>query len=50
MAPDDAVVADDKPYTPEELMNILVAPSGGMIMLPSHEYDEVYENVFIGEE
>ncbi|KAL4224481.1 hypothetical protein ACF0H5_015182 [Mactra antiquata] len=41
---------DDKPYTPEELQRIITAPSGGLTMLPSDPYDEVYPNLYIGEE
>lgn len=42
--------ADDKPYTPDELLNIITAPSGGLIMMPNEACDEVYDNVFIGDE
>lgn len=41
---------DNKPYTPDELMTIITAPSGGMLMAPSSAYDEVYEGIYIGEE
>lgn len=41
---------DDRPYTPEDLMKIINAPSGGLSMLPSDAYNEVYPNVLLGEE
>lgn len=40
---------DDRPCTIEELMNIITAPTGGIVLLPSSPYDEVVDNVFIGE-
>lgn len=36
--------------TTEELMNIITAPSGGMVMLPSNGHDEVFPGIYIGEE
>ena len=36
--------------TPEELDEIINAPSGGIQMLPSNAYDEVYPGIYIGEE
>lgn len=36
--------------TPEELDDILTAPSGGLQMLPSNAYDEVYPGIYVGEE
>jgi len=36
--------------TPEELVNILTFPSGGLMMLPGNPLDEVFPNLFIGEE
>ncbi|XP_022333110.2 dual specificity protein phosphatase 3-like [Crassostrea virginica] len=36
--------------TPEELDEIITAPSGGIQMLPSNAYDEVYPGIYIGEE
>lgn len=36
--------------TPEELDDILTAPSGGLQMLPSNAYDEVYPRIYVGEE
>lgn len=41
---------DDGPYTPNELLEIITAPSGGMTLLPSESFDEVYPNLLIGEE
>lgn len=36
--------------TPEELDDIITAPSGGFQMLPSNAYDEVYPMIYVGEE
>lgn len=36
--------------TPEELDDIITAPSGGLQMLPSNAYDEVYPMIYVGEE
>lgn len=36
--------------TPEELDDIITAPSGGFQMLPSNAYDEVYPGIYVGEE
>uniref|UniRef100_A0A8W8NAR0 protein-serine/threonine phosphatase n=1 Tax=Magallana gigas TaxID=29159 RepID=A0A8W8NAR0_MAGGI len=36
--------------TPEELDDIITAPSGGLQMLPSNAYDEVYPRIYVGEE
>ncbi len=36
--------------TEEELRAIIVAPSGGLTMLPSTALDEVYPGLFVGEE
>ena len=41
---------EDRPYTIDELLNIITADTGGLTMLPSNASDEVYPNVFIGEE
>ena len=41
---------NDKPYTVEELERIITVDSGGMTMLPSEAYNEVYPNLYIGEE
>lgn len=41
---------DDRPYTPDDLLKIIDAPSGGVTMLPSDAYNEVYPNLYIGEE
>lgn len=39
-----------RPYSPDDLLKIITAPSGGLTLLPSAAYDEVYPNIFIGEE
>ena len=44
------VLDDDRPYTPDDLMKIINAPSGGLSMLPSDAYNEVYPNILLGEE
>ncbi|KAH3887874.1 dual specificity protein phosphatase 3-like isoform X2 [Dreissena polymorpha] len=36
--------------TPDVLNDIITEPCGGMTMLPSRPFDEVYKNIFIGEE
>lgn len=36
--------------TPEELYDIITAPSGGLQMLPNNAYDEVYPGIYVGEE
>eukprot|EP00105_Crassostrea_gigas_P036429 XP_019920577.1 PREDICTED: uncharacterized protein LOC105322712 [Crassostrea gigas] len=36
--------------TPEELYDIITAPSGGFQMLPNNAYDEVYPGIYVGEE
>ncbi|XP_045175129.2 dual specificity protein phosphatase 3-like [Mercenaria mercenaria] len=41
---------DDRPYTPDDLLKIINAPSGGLSMLPSDAYNEVYPNILLGEE
>lgn len=40
---------DDAPYTPEQLMNI-ISVGTGLTMLPSRPFDEVYPNLYLGEE
>jgi len=35
--------------TVDELEDIITASTGGLTMLPSTAYDEVYPNVYIGE-
>ncbi|XP_060070761.1 dual specificity protein phosphatase 3-like [Ylistrum balloti] len=40
----------DYPCTPEELTDIITSPCGGLCMMPSDAYNEVFPNIFIGEE
>ncbi|GAB6026224.1 hypothetical protein CHUAL_012431 [Chamberlinius hualienensis] len=35
--------------TTRELVNIIVAPSGGIYVLPTDPYNEVYPNIFVGD-
>ena len=41
---------DDKPYTVGEIDQIITADTGGLTLLPSDDYNEVYPNLYIGEE
>ena len=41
---------DGKPYTVEEIDRIITADTGGLTLLPSDDYNEVYPNLYIGEE
>ncbi|KAK3101801.1 hypothetical protein FSP39_006448 [Pinctada imbricata] len=41
---------DDGPCTPEDLDTIITAPSGGLTMLPTDGYNEVYPDLLIGDE
>ena len=36
-------------YTPEDLLQI-INPLRGPVIFPSHAYDEVYPNLFVGAE
>ncbi|KAL5006718.1 hypothetical protein ScPMuIL_015524 [Solemya velum] len=45
-----AAEADEKPCTIEELTNIITAQTGGFTLLPSEDFDEVYPNIYIGDE
>ena len=47
---DKPYTPDDKPYTPDELLQIITADTGGCTLLPSEDYDQVYPNLYIGEE
>ena len=44
------VKKQDALCTVDELMDIITAETGGMVVLPSSSYDEVYEGIFIGDE
>ncbi|XP_060557088.1 dual specificity protein phosphatase 3-like [Ruditapes philippinarum] len=46
----EGISEEDRPYTPEDLLKIINAPSGGLSMLPSDAYNEVYPNILLGEE
>ncbi len=35
--------------TVDELLNIITFPSGGMTMLPSDGFNEVYPGIYLGE-
>jgi len=50
MASNGNSTAADKPYTPDDIITLLCAPSGGLCMLPSEPYDEITKNLYIGEE
>ncbi|XP_067654797.1 dual specificity protein phosphatase 3-like [Haliotis asinina] len=41
---------DDTQCTLEELDDIITQPAGGMTMLPNTAYDEVYDNLLVGDE
>lgn len=41
---------DTKKTTPEDLSRILTAPSDGMVMCPSHGMDQVWPNLYVGEQ
>lgn len=41
---------NDLECTPDELMDILTASTGGIVMLPCNAYDEVYPSLYLGEE
>lgn len=41
---------DEEKCTVDELQNVITAPTGGLTMLPSTAYDEVYPNLYLGEE
>lgn len=44
------VVDNDGPCTPDELLRIITAPSGGICMMPSESFNEVFPNLYLGEE
>ncbi|VDI60200.1 dual specificity phosphatase 3 [Mytilus galloprovincialis] len=41
---------DEEKCTVDELQNVITAPTGGLTMLPSTAYDEVYPNLYLGED
>lgn len=41
---------DEEKCTVGELFNIITASTGGITMLPSSAYDEVYPNLYVGED
>lgn len=41
---------DEAACTVADLENIITAKTGGITMLPSNAYDEVFPNLYIGEE
>ncbi|CAL1541514.1 unnamed protein product [Lymnaea stagnalis] len=45
----ETLLNDDRPCNIQELENIITAPSGGIVMLPSTAYDEVCDGIFLGE-
>ncbi|XP_033751183.1 dual specificity protein phosphatase 3-like [Pecten maximus] len=45
-----ATGTQDSPCTPYELLDIITSPSGGLCMMPSDSYNEVFPNIYIGEE
>ncbi len=50
MASASDTVTVEPTCTMDELFNILVAPAGGLMMLPSNDMDEVYNKLYISEE
>ncbi|XP_050408295.1 dual specificity protein phosphatase 3 isoform X2 [Patella vulgata] len=40
---------EDKPCTIEELMAIITAPTGGFVMLPNTDCDEVFPGIILGD-
>ncbi|CAG2223779.1 DUSP3 [Mytilus edulis] len=38
---------DEEKCTVDELQNVITAPTGGLTMLPSTAYDEVYPNLYL---